>query len=150
MGPGNEAVYVVDDDRTVREALSALLQANGKEVRMFNSETEFLSIERKDGAACLILDLKMPGIRSPEVRIGKSVDSYYLYYRKWRHLFHRKSHAVLSTSSRSLLMNLCFCPRSSMPWKETALPGVKPLSTRTCSPATVRLRLANRKYCHFS
>jgi len=47
MGPGNETVYVVDDDRTVREALSALLQANGKEVRMFNSGTEFLSIERR-------------------------------------------------------------------------------------------------------
>ncbi len=68
MGPGNEAVYVVDDDRTVREALSALLQANGKEVRMFNSETEFLSIERKDGAACLILDLKMPGMNGLEVQ----------------------------------------------------------------------------------
>jgi FixJ family two-component response regulator len=42
MGPGNETVYVVDDDRTAREALSVLLQANGKEVRMFNSGTEFL------------------------------------------------------------------------------------------------------------
>ena len=65
MGPGNEAVYVVDDDRTVREALSALLQANCKEVRMFNSGTEFLSIERKDAAACLLLDKALTYLFGP-------------------------------------------------------------------------------------
>jgi hypothetical protein len=69
IGPGNETVYVVDDDRTVGEALSELLQGNGKEVQMFNSGTEFLSIERKDGAACLYSrpqNSRNEWIRSPE------------------------------------------------------------------------------------
>jgi FixJ family two-component response regulator len=68
MGPGNETVYIVDDDPIVRDALSSLLRANGKNVRMFTSGTEFLSFEREDTAACLILDLKMPGMNGLEVQ----------------------------------------------------------------------------------
>lgn len=68
MGPENEVVYIVDDDPTVRDALSSLLRANGKDVRLFASGTEFLSFERKDAAACLILDLKMPGMNGLEVQ----------------------------------------------------------------------------------
>ena len=68
MGPENEVVYIVDDDAKVRDALSSLLRANGKDVRLFASGTEFLSFERKDTAACLILDLKMPGMNGLEVQ----------------------------------------------------------------------------------
>jgi FixJ family two-component response regulator len=68
MGPENEVVYIVDDDAKVRDALSSLLRANGKDVRLFASGTEFLSFERKDAAACLILDLKMPGMNGLEVQ----------------------------------------------------------------------------------
>src|SRR4029077_8291462 len=68
MGPEHEVVYIVDDDAKVRDALSSLLRANGKDVRLFASGTEFLSIERKDTAACLILDLKMPGMNGLEVQ----------------------------------------------------------------------------------
>jgi FixJ family two-component response regulator len=68
MGPENEVVYIVDDDAKVRDALSSLLRANGKDVRLFASGTEFLSFERKDTAACLILDLKMPGMNGLDVQ----------------------------------------------------------------------------------
>jgi FixJ family two-component response regulator len=68
MGPENEVVYIVDDDAKVRDALASLLRANGKDVRLFASGTEFLSFERKDTAACLILDLKMPGMNGLEVQ----------------------------------------------------------------------------------
>jgi FixJ family two-component response regulator len=68
MGPENEVIYIVDDDAKVRDALSSLLRANGKDVRLFASGTEFLSFERKDTAACLILDLKMPGMNGLEVQ----------------------------------------------------------------------------------
>jgi FixJ family two-component response regulator len=68
MGPGNETVYIVDDDPIVGDALSSLLRANGKHVRMFTSGPEFLSFERDDTAACLILDLKMPGMNGLEVQ----------------------------------------------------------------------------------
>jgi FixJ family two-component response regulator len=68
MGPENEVVYIVDDDAKVRDALSSLLRANGKDVRLFASGTEFLSFERKDTAACLVLDLKMPGMNGLDVQ----------------------------------------------------------------------------------
>jgi response regulator RpfG family c-di-GMP phosphodiesterase len=56
MGPKNEVVYIVDDDPIVRDALSSLLRANAKDVRLFTSGTEFLGLKRDDTAACLILD----------------------------------------------------------------------------------------------
>ena len=68
MGSPNEMVYIVDDDPTVRDALSSLLRANGRNVQMFSSGTEFLSFERRDAGACLILDLRMPGMNGLEVQ----------------------------------------------------------------------------------
>jgi FixJ family two-component response regulator len=68
MGLLNEMVYIVDDDLTVCDALSSLLRANGKNVRALSSGTEFLSFERRDAGACLILDLRMPGIDGLEVQ----------------------------------------------------------------------------------
>src|SRR5260370_4410093 len=68
MSRENEIVYIVDDDPIVRDGLSSLLRANGKDVRLFTSGTEFLSCQRDDIAACLILDLKMPGMVGLEVQ----------------------------------------------------------------------------------
>jgi FixJ family two-component response regulator len=64
----NEVVYVVDDDPRVGEALSSLLRANGRAVRMFTSGQDFLDFRRKDSCACLILDLKMPGLGGLELQ----------------------------------------------------------------------------------
>jgi FixJ family two-component response regulator len=68
MARENEVVYIVDDDPIVREALSSLLRANGKNVQLCACGTEFLRLERHDAAACLILDLKMPGMNGLEVQ----------------------------------------------------------------------------------
>jgi FixJ family two-component response regulator len=67
MGP-NEMVYIVDDDLSVGEALSTLLRANGRNVRIFTSGRDFLDFERDDCCACLILDLRMPGLNGLEVQ----------------------------------------------------------------------------------
>src|SRR6202167_2774912 len=64
----SEIVYIVDDEPIVRDALSSLLRANGRDVRLFTSGAEFLSFKRDDTAACLILDLKMPGMSGLEVQ----------------------------------------------------------------------------------
>jgi FixJ family two-component response regulator len=61
-------VYVVDDDASVREALSSLLRANGKQVHMFTSGQDFLDFQRPDSCACLILDLRMPGLNGLQVQ----------------------------------------------------------------------------------
>jgi FixJ family two-component response regulator len=68
MVPSNEMVYIVDDDACVREALSSLLRANGKQVLMFTSGQEFLDFPREDSCACLILDLRMPGLNGLQVQ----------------------------------------------------------------------------------
>jgi FixJ family two-component response regulator len=68
MKPTKEMVYIVDDDHRVREALSSLLRASGKGVRIFSSGQEFLDFRREDSCACLILDLKMPGLGGLEVQ----------------------------------------------------------------------------------
>jgi FixJ family two-component response regulator len=66
--PSSEVVYIVDDDASVREALSSLLRANGKQVQMFISGQDFLDFERQDSCACLILDLRMPGMNGLQVQ----------------------------------------------------------------------------------
>ena len=68
MEPTNEVVYIVDDETRVGEALSALLRANNKRVQSFTSGQEFLDFVRRDSCACLILDLKMPGLDGLEVQ----------------------------------------------------------------------------------
>jgi FixJ family two-component response regulator len=68
MMPSNEVVYVVDDDACVREALSSLLRANGRQVLLFTSGQDFLSFPREDTCACLILDLRMPGMSGLQVQ----------------------------------------------------------------------------------
>jgi FixJ family two-component response regulator len=61
-------VYIVDDDASVVDAISSLLRANGKQVKMFTSGKDFLDFERRDSCACLILDLRMPGLNGLQVQ----------------------------------------------------------------------------------
>lgn len=67
MAP-SELVYIVDDEPNVGEALSTLLRSNGKCVQSFTSGQAFLDFARRDSRACLILDLKMPGLSGLEVQ----------------------------------------------------------------------------------
>src|SRR5246127_313646 len=68
MEPTNELVYIVDDEASVGEALSTLLRANGRRVQLFTSGQDFLDFARRDSCACLILDLKVPGLGGLEVQ----------------------------------------------------------------------------------
>lgn len=68
MELADELVYIVDDEVSVGEALSALLRANGKRVRIFTSGNDFVNCARRDSCACLILDLRMPGLGGLEVQ----------------------------------------------------------------------------------
>jgi FixJ family two-component response regulator len=55
-------VFVVDDDASVREALSSLIRSIGLRVETFGSAQEFWSYRRTDAAACLVLDVRLPGL----------------------------------------------------------------------------------------
>jgi FixJ family two-component response regulator len=55
-------VYIVDDDISIREALSTLIRSVGLSVRTFTSAVEFLDAALPEAAACLVLDVRLPGL----------------------------------------------------------------------------------------
>ncbi len=61
-------VSVVDDDESVRESLPDLLREFGFATRTFSSAEEFLASDCVDPTRCLILDIAMPGMTSPELQ----------------------------------------------------------------------------------
>src|SRR5579863_8355541 len=68
MTSDNPIVFVVDDDRRVREALSGLIESVGLRVMAYGSATEFLEAEKPDAPACLVLDLQLPGASGLELQ----------------------------------------------------------------------------------
>lgn len=60
-------VYVVDDDLSMREALSSLARSRGFRVKTFDSARAFLAHPRSQGPSCLILDICLPGLTGPEL-----------------------------------------------------------------------------------
>ena len=61
-------VYVVDDDRRVREALSSLVSSMGLQVATFESAQSFLATTRPDSPGCLILDLRLGKVSGLDVQ----------------------------------------------------------------------------------
>src|SRR4029079_3294418 len=59
---GVPTVFIVDDDRDVRESLQELLESVGLHSKSFGTAQEFLSSPRSDGPSCLILDVRLPGV----------------------------------------------------------------------------------------
>jgi FixJ family two-component response regulator len=55
-------VYVVDDDAAARAAIQSLLHSVGLRVDTFGSAQEFLASDRPDAPACLVLDVRLPGV----------------------------------------------------------------------------------------
>ena len=63
----NATVYVVDDDDSVRKALTRMFRSLGWRVESFSSGTEFLGAELSD-RACLVVDVRMPGLSGLDVQ----------------------------------------------------------------------------------
>jgi FixJ family two-component response regulator len=62
LHPQAPVIFVVDDDRSVRESLRRLLTSVGLAVQVFPSAPAFLAAERPDGPGCLVLDVRLPGL----------------------------------------------------------------------------------------
>jgi FixJ family two-component response regulator len=62
MTEAEPIVFVVDDDPEVRISTARLIQSAEIEVETFGSAQEFLSSQRRDGPACLVLDMRLPGL----------------------------------------------------------------------------------------
>jgi len=65
----NPIIFVVDDDLSVRKGLGRLLRSTGYDIETFGSAQEFLEMTTDcPGPACLILDVKMPGLNGLDLQ----------------------------------------------------------------------------------
>ena len=62
MTDSGGVVFVVDDDPSMRESLRNLARSIGLRVQVFASAQEFLHSPHDDRPACLVLDIRMPGL----------------------------------------------------------------------------------------
>ena len=68
MNPEEPIVFAIDDDPSMREALSRLFRSIGMRARIFVSAEEFLEFERPDAPACVVLDVRLPGLSGLELQ----------------------------------------------------------------------------------
>jgi FixJ family two-component response regulator len=61
MNDQSPVVFIVDDDASVRDAITDLLLSVGLTVHSFGSTQEFLQSNRPNAPGCLVLDVRMPG-----------------------------------------------------------------------------------------
>jgi FixJ family two-component response regulator len=61
-------IAIVDDDEPLREALGSVMKAAGFLARTFASAEEFLACDDCDEAACLVLDVRLPGMSGIELQ----------------------------------------------------------------------------------
>ena len=66
--PEDLIVSIVDDDISVRRSTRRLLRSSGFRAEAFASAEEFLDSESAGATACLILDLRMPGMNGLELQ----------------------------------------------------------------------------------
>jgi len=60
--PRPAKIAIVDDDESVRESLVGLVESVGYNVAFFSSAEEFLNLAHLDQFACLIFDVRLPGM----------------------------------------------------------------------------------------
>ena len=61
-------IYIVDDEVSMCRAMKRLILSMGMDVETFSSGLEFLNSDYKEQNACLIADIKMPGMGGIELR----------------------------------------------------------------------------------
>jgi FixJ family two-component response regulator len=62
MREDRAAVFVIDDDDSMRRSLDSLLRSVGLDVHLFASTQEFMRTTRPDAPGCLVLDVRLPGM----------------------------------------------------------------------------------------
>jgi FixJ family two-component response regulator len=70
----SKQVAIVDDDDSIRSALQGLLKAVGLPAQAFASAEEFLKSGQQHQTACLIADIRMPGMSGLELQAKLNAD----------------------------------------------------------------------------
>jgi FixJ family two-component response regulator len=66
--PDVPIVFIIDDDPSIRRALDNLVRSVGLRAEAFASAAEFFAAKRPDANACLILDVRLPGLSGLDVQ----------------------------------------------------------------------------------
>ena len=62
IGHNSRLVAIVDDDESIQHSLQDLIESDGLSALCFGSAEQFLDSEARSEAACLIADIRMPGM----------------------------------------------------------------------------------------
>jgi FixJ family two-component response regulator len=68
LSKSRKLVCVVDDDQSVRRGLGRLLKSAGYAAETFASAEDYLAREIFEGPICLLLDVRMPGLKGPALQ----------------------------------------------------------------------------------
>ena len=66
--PEEALIYLVDDDQSFRESLAWMLRAAGYRVNAYATAEHFLAVHEPATTACLVLDVRMPGMSGLELQ----------------------------------------------------------------------------------
>ncbi len=69
-------IAIVDDDKSVQNALRDLIESEGLSAVCFGSAEEFLESGDRHKAACLIADIRMPGMSGLELQARLNAEHY--------------------------------------------------------------------------
>lgn len=75
-GQGKKLIAIVDDDKSVQSALEDLIEAEGLSPKCFGSAEEFLESGLLRDVACLITDIRMPGMSGLDLQARLKADGY--------------------------------------------------------------------------
>jgi FixJ family two-component response regulator len=74
--PKGPMISIVDDDDSLRSSLENLIRSFGFRVQAFPSAEAFLSSRQAQDTACLILDVRMPGMNGLELQRQMSAGNW--------------------------------------------------------------------------
>jgi len=113
MTPTNSLVFLIDDDASVRRGVSRLLRSAGLKNEAFGSASDFLARDEHPGPACVIVDVRMPGIN------GIDLQDLLLQRRREEQLVFITGHGNISMCAQAMKAGaIDFLPK---PFRDTEL-----------------------------
>jgi FixJ family two-component response regulator len=96
MIAANNLVFLIDDDASVRKGVSRLLRSAGYHNEAFHCASDFLARNPHPGPACVIVDVRMPGLN------GIDLQSLLIERRREEQLVFITGHGDVPTCARAL------------------------------------------------
>ena len=75
---GEPVVFVVDDDKSMREALKGLFRSVGLRVKVFGSTVELMRSTLPNVASCLVLDVRLPEVSGLDFQVELAAVGIYI------------------------------------------------------------------------